>query len=46
MYLISYRAQGCTLFLNDRFETKKKALEVKKEMQVVFPNYEWHIHKI
>ena len=46
MYLISYRVRGCTMFLNERFDTKTKALEVKKEMKEVYPEYEWHIHRI
>lgn len=46
MYLISYRVHGCTMFLYDRFATKQKALEVKREMKKVYPEYEWHICKI
>lgn len=46
MYLISYRIQGCTMFLSHRFDTKEKALKVKREMKAVYPECEWHIHKI
>lgn len=46
MYMISYRAQGCTMFLYRRFDTKKEALEFKKGMREIYPEYEWHIHKV